>query len=213
MAPLDGADRHGEPLDVCGQFEHPGLATDRPTMIDWTGRETTADQSRIEAVLDVRNLNPDQQLLHVGIGNSRFAQRFASQVKLIDGLTVAEPEQALAETLSISNYTVYCMSKYSREFLVRIERRYDYIVDNNLASYACCRYHLYRMFDNYVWCLGHQGRILTDQGGMDWTVDDDPRWQLSYDDLVAIGARFRLTVARVTDTVYELRRMAEAERT
>jgi len=175
-------------------------------MIDWTGRDTTADQLRIEAVLDARSLTRNKQLLHVGIGNSRFAQRFASQVALIDGLTVAEPERAFADTLSIGNYTVYCISKYSRDFLLRIEHQYDYIVDNNLASYACCRYHLYRMFDNYVWCLRRQGRILTDQGGMDWTVDDDPRWQLSYDDLVDIGYRFDLTVARVTDTVYELRR-------
>ena len=84
--------------------------------------------------------------------------------------------------------------------------RYDYIVDNNLASYACCKYHFHLMLDSYLACLRPGGRILTDQRGMDYSVGDDHRWRLSFDDLVALGDRFPIVAGRLTDTVYELRR-------
>ena len=193
--------------EVCGTLDHPGLATDMPIWIDHTGLETTVDQARIEVALETLPLNRETQILHVGVGNSRFAERFAPRVRRVDGLTVCEPEQQLADGLAIANYTVHLLSKYSREFLLEIEHRYDYIVDNNLASYACCKYHFHRMLDNYVWCLRPGGRVLTEQRGMDFTVEDDPRWKLTYDDLVAVGRRFGLRAGVVTDTVYELRRV------
>jgi hypothetical protein len=40
---------------------------------------------------------------------------------------------------------------------------------------------------------------------MAFTVDEDPRWQLTFDDLVALEALFPFKVSAVTDTVYELR--------
>lgn len=192
--------------EICGKLDHPGLATDVPRWIDHTDLDTTVDQARIEEALAGMSPSGHQQILHVGVGNSRLAQRFAPRVRLVDGITVWKPEKSLADSLAIANYTVHFLSKYSREFLLTIENEYDYIVDNNLASFACCKYHFYRMLDNYLWCLRPGGRILTDQRGMDWTVENDPRWQLTYEDLVALGERFPLTAARVTDTVYELRR-------
>jgi hypothetical protein len=192
--------------EICGKLDHPGLAMDIPRWIDHTDLDTTVDQARIEAALAGMSPSDRQQILHVGVGNSRLARRFAPYVRLVDGITVWGPEKSLADSLAIANYTVHFLSKYSREFLLTIENEYDYIVDNNLASFACCKYHFYRMLDNYLWCLRPGGRILTDQRGMDWTVENDPRWQLTYDDLVALGERFPLTAARVTDTVYELRR-------
>jgi len=190
--------------EVCGKLDHPGLATDMPIWVDHTRDETTVDQARIEDALEGMELE-GRRILHVGVGNSGFAKRFAPQVTLIDGLTVSEPEKALGDSLSISNYTVHLLSKYSREFLQVIGNRYDYVVDNNLASFACCKYHFYRMLDNYLWCMQPGARILTDQRGMDFTVEEDPRWQLTYDDLVALEELFPLEVAAVTDAVYELR--------
>ena len=190
--------------EVCGRLDRPGLATDMPLWVDHSRDETTVDQARIEDALEGIEVG-GRDILHVGVGNSRLAQRFAGRARLIDGLTVSEPEKALADSLRIPNYTVHLLSKYGREFLVRIENRYDYIVDNNLASFACCKYHFHRMFDNYLWCLQPGGCILTDQRGMDWTVEDDPRWRLTYDDLVALERRFPIVVGGVTDTVYEIR--------
>ena len=190
--------------EVCGRLDEPGLALDMPRWIDHTELDTTVDQARIEAVLEHLPLGPDVQILHVGVGNSRFAQRFAPRVGWIDGLTVCDPERRLADSLAIPNYRVYLLSKYSREFLTTIRRSFDYVVDNNLASFACCKYHFYRMLDNYLWCLRPAGRVLTDQRGMDWTVEDDPRWQLTYDDLVALGERFPIEVSTLSDTVYAI---------
>jgi hypothetical protein len=196
--------------EICARLDHPGLATDISRWINHVGLDTTVDQASIEDALAALGLGGEQQILHVGVGNSQFAQRFAPMVARIDGITVWEPERTLAAVLGIANYTVHFLSKYSREFLLTIDGTYDYIIDNNLASFACCKYHFHRMFDNYLWCLRPGGRILTDQRGMDWTVEDDPRWQLTYDDLVAVGQRFALRAARLTETVYELRREASA---
>ena len=203
MSTPDPPSRFDSCLEICGRLEHPGLATDMPIWIDHTQEATTVDQAGIEDALETMDLR-DRCILHVGVGNSRFAQRFAGRIHLVDGLTVSHREKQLADSLRIPNYTVYFLSKYSREFLTTIENRYDFIVDNNLASFACCKYHFFRMFDNYLWCLRPGGRILTDQRGMDWTVDNDPRWQLSFADLVALQRRLPVAVARVTDTVYEI---------
>jgi hypothetical protein len=199
----DPPSRYDSCLEVCGRLEHPGLATDMPIWVDHTREETTVDQARIEDALERMDLS-GRDILHVGVGNSRFAQRFADRVRLVDGLTVSRPEKELADSLGIANYTAFLLSKYSRDFLIKIENRYDFIVDNNLASFACCKYHFFRMFDNYLWCLRPHGKILTDQRGMDFTVENDPRWQLTFEDLVALERRFPVAVARVTDTVYEI---------
>ena len=196
--------RYDACLELCGNLDNPGLAIDQPLWVDHTRDETTVDQARIEDALEAMVLD-GARLLHVGVGNSGLARRFAGRTRLIDGLTVSDAEKAVADSLAIPNYTVHLLSKYGRQFLQCVANRYDYIVDNNLASYACCKYHFHRMLDNYLWCLRPGGRILTDQRGMDFTVEQDPQWQLTYDDLVRLGERFPLVAGAVTDTVYELR--------
>jgi hypothetical protein len=74
--------------EVCGTIGSPGLALDLPIWIDHTKDETTIDQARIETELDKMDLS-GKTILHIGIGNSKFAQRFAGRVELIDGLTVS----------------------------------------------------------------------------------------------------------------------------
>ncbi|MGH8575480.1 MAG: hypothetical protein ACREXJ_00855, partial [Gammaproteobacteria bacterium] len=101
--------------EVCGRLEHPGLALDMPIWVDHTRDDTTVDQQRIEDALERMDLD-GRRILHVGVGNSRFAQRFAGRVRLIDGLTVSEHEKTLADSLHIANYTVYLLNKYSRDF-------------------------------------------------------------------------------------------------
>jgi hypothetical protein len=73
--------------DMCGQLEHPGLALHMSMWVDHTRDDTTVDQQRIEDVLERMDLD-GRRILHVGVGNSRFAQRFAGRVRLIDGPTV-----------------------------------------------------------------------------------------------------------------------------
>jgi hypothetical protein len=183
-------------------MDHPGLALDMPLWVDHTKDETTVDQARIEAQLDKLDLS-GKTILHIGVGNSQFARRFASRVDLIDGLTVSPNEKTLGDSLAIGNYTVYLLNKYSREFILTIRNRFDFIVDNNLASFACCKYHFYLMLDNYVWSLKPGGHILTDQQGMDWVIEDS-RWKLTYQDLLALEDKFPLKASRVSDTVFSM---------
>ena len=63
------------------------------------------------------------------------------------------------------------------------------------------------MLDNYLWCLEPGGSILTEQAGMDWTVDNDPRWKLRYGDLEALQEKFPVEAWKATGTVYGLRRL------
>lgn len=188
--------------EVCGATGSPGLALDMPIWVDHTKDETTIDQAAIEAELDRMDLS-GRNVLHVGVGNSKFAERFAGKVNLIDGLTVSHNEKTLADSSGIANYTVFLLSKYSREFILTIKNKYDFIIDNNMASFACCKFHFYLMLDNYVWSLKPGGQILTEQHGMDWVIEDS-RWKLTYQDLIALKDKFPLRAERVTDTVFAL---------
>jgi len=188
--------------EICGNLQQPGLAHGEAKYIDHADLETTVDQLAIEKALlglPWRGRN----LLHVGTGNSRLARRFAGELRLIDGVTICEREIDLAKALRIGNYTVHYLNKYGRDFLVHLRNRYDYVVDNNMASFVCCRYHFYRLLDNYLGVLNPGGRILTDQRGMDWTVDE-PRWRLTYQDLRDLERTFPLRVSRLAETVYAL---------
>jgi hypothetical protein len=189
-------------LDVCGNLDRPGVALDMPLWIEHAHLDTTVDQARIEdAIQDLewRGAN----LLHIGVGNSCFAERFSPGAALIDGITVCQSELERAQSLGIPNYTVHFLNKYGREFSGTIRNHYDFVIDNNLASYACCKYHFYRMLDNYLAVMKPGARILTDQRGMDFTVEEK-RWILSYRDLEALERKFPVRVSRVTDTVYAI---------
>jgi hypothetical protein len=188
--------------EVCGNMNRPGLALDMPIWVDHTRDETTVDQARIETELDRMDLD-GKAILHIGVGNSKFAQGFASRVDLIEGLTVSQNEKSLADSLGIANYTVYFLNKYSREFVLTIKHKFDFIIDNNLASFVCCKYHFYLMLDNYLWALKSGGQILTDQQGMDWVIEDQ-RWQLSYQDLHALERKFPVKASKITETVFSI---------
>jgi cyclopropane fatty-acyl-phospholipid synthase-like methyltransferase len=193
-----------DPSETCGAVDNPPPLTIDPVLVDASSSETTADQQRIEEVLDGFELDPETTILHVGVGNSLLAQRFALSVRRIDGLTVSRQEKRLGDSLRIGNYTIHVLNKHSGMLVTTLGRRYDFVVDNNPASFACCPHHLYRMFDEYSRLLRPNGRILTDQIGLAWRVGDDPSWLLTYDDLEALGGQFGLQAARITDSVFEL---------
>ena len=186
--------------EYCGS-EQPGVASNDEA-IDWTQQQTTPDQVRIEAVLDTMSLT-GAQLLHVGVGNSKLAQRFASRLSGVDGLTVHHNEKIYADALAIANYTVYVLNKYSREVVSVLSHTYDFIIDNNLASFACCKKHFFIMLENYLSLLRSRGRILTCQIGMD-AYHDDFGCTMAYADLVSLERQFPVLVSKLTDVVYAL---------
>jgi hypothetical protein len=187
--------------EFCGNREQPWV-TRISEAIDWTQQETTRDQACIEAVLDTKTVT-GASILHVGVGNSKFAQRFASRARRIDGLTVHQNEKARADALGIRNYTVYELNKYSPEFVAIITQTYDFIIDNNLASFACCKYHFAIMVENYLRVLAPHGQILTCQIGMD-AVHGEFGWTMTYADLVSLESLFPVRVSKLTDVVYAM---------
>jgi hypothetical protein len=187
--------------EFCGNREQPWV-TRISEAIEWTQQETTRDQACIEDVLDTMTVT-GASLLHVGVGNSKFAQRFASRARRIDGLTVHQNEKTRADALGIRNYTVYELNKYSPEFVAVITQTYDFIIDNNLASFACCKYHFAVMVENYLRVLAPHGQILTCQIGMD-AVHGEFGWVMTYADLVSLESRFPVRVSKLTDVVYAM---------
>jgi hypothetical protein len=177
-----------------------------PKWIEHANLDSTIDQQCIEQALNRMDWR-GKSILHVGVGNSRLAQRFAAGASLIDGITVCRSEVEKAESLGITNYRVYFLNKYGREFPLMLTNRYDFVIDNNLASYACCKYHFYRMLDNYLGAMEPGGQILTDQHGMDFTVEEN-RWLLSFDDLRGLEEKFPVRVSRIEGTVYSIVRQA-----
>ena len=65
--------RYATARPFCGHHAQPGV-TQVPGALDWSHQETTPDQVCIEAVLETV-LVPGASMLHVGVGNSKFAQR------------------------------------------------------------------------------------------------------------------------------------------
>ena len=185
----------------CGNPEQPGVTQIREAL-DWTHQETTRDQAHIEVVLETL-MAPDAVLLHVGVGNSQLAQRFASRARHIDGLTVHQHEKTYADALGLSNYTVYVLNKYSPAFDAVLTQPYDFIIDNNLASFACCHAHFSGMLAQYLRALTAHGQILTCQIGMD-AYQDDCGWSLSYADLVRLERQFPMHVSKLTALVYAI---------
>src|SRR5437764_8596280 len=121
---------------VCGKLDRPGIALANCFEIDYSRRQTSVDQARIEAWLGRTDL-AGKTLLHVGVGNSSLAKGLAHRVVRVDGLTAHPNEKAHADSLRIPNYRVVLLNKHSRE-LFRLRGAYDFIIDNNLASFACC---------------------------------------------------------------------------
>ena len=187
--------------EFCGNLEQPWV-TLNSAAVDWTQQETTRDQACIEAVLDTLAV-AGASILHVGVGNSRFAQRFASRAHRIDGLTVHQHEKTRADALGIPNYTVSVLNKHSPELVAVLTHTYDFIIDNNLASFACCKYHFAVMCENYLRVLTSYGQILTCQLGMD-AYHGAFGWVMTYADLVSLERKFPVHVAKLTDAVYAI---------
>jgi hypothetical protein len=192
-------------LDDCGH--EPDLTSPYPdSAINWIG-DSTPDQLRIEDVLSAL-AKRDCRILHVGVGNSDLASRFLSLGGWIDGVTIGEREwqmaQAAAFVLSHRYYTCQ-VNKYSAELVQAFKHApYDFIIDNNLASYACCVTHFHQMMDNYRNALAPGGAILTDRAGLAH-APGDPNWNL-VDDIQAVADRFGLVLTRETEMVYALRK-------
>ena len=171
----------------CGNEIAP-VIDESPRNRDWSQRPSTKDQLRIEDFLSAR-LTARTRLLHVGIGNSRLAQRFCHEVASIGGVTITRAEQELALSLRLPGYAPRLLNKYSGAF-ARMGGSFDFIVDNNPSTFACCRRHFARLMLACKSMLAPGGLMLTDRAGLAHLADDAPelqRWSFSAEDWFALA--------------------------
>jgi len=187
--------RLGELPERCGADAAPGLAIEDEWR-DWSSQPTTPDQLAIERYLAGHDLS-EKRILHVGVGNSSLARRFAGRAKEIVGLTVAPEEFALAERLAIANYRVVLHNKHLGAD-AGVRGPFDFIVDNNPTTFACCLTHFAAMLGSYAAMLAPDGQILTERRGLAWVHDEtcDPRWSFDFTDWAAAGAPLGLRAWR-----------------
>jgi hypothetical protein len=161
---------------------------------DWSAKHTTPDQFRIENELG-RLKYAGTRTLHVGIGNSEFAERWRSEMAEILGITIAPMEKRHADRLSLPNYSCFLMNKYDPA-LASLTEGLDFIVDNNPSFAACCKFHFFTMWNSYRMLLKPGGMVLTDMEGMKWVIPGgDLRWSLDDTDISWIADRFGFEVS------------------
>ncbi len=193
-------------VGFCGSDEQPGR-DEVPEWQIWTDHETTTDQVRIEECLD-EAANSASAIFHVGVGNSSLARRFSHRASAICGITLHQEEKALADSLGLPNYTVSVINKYSQG-MANIGSEFDFIIDNNPSSFACCLFHFCRMMVSYNEMLRVGGALLTDELGLGWVVTDgDPAWSLSWENWVRLGEALKMSARQMTPSVYSLIRTA-----
>ena len=186
----------------CGERVAPGVV-DVEDWRDWSRRNTTPDQLRIEDYLDQFDLR-GRSILHIGIGNSGLAKRLAARARLICGTTIMPAEIEHAERLRLSNYRVSVHNKY-RGSDDAPDGRFDFIVDNSMTGFCCCLTHLLVMLDFYSSSLAPGGQIVTDRIGLAWAVDPDrPDWGFRFDDLAAVAALAGLKAYRIDANLHVL---------
>jgi hypothetical protein len=160
---------------------------------DWSAKHTTPDQFRIENELG-RLQYAGTRTLHVGIGNSKFAERWHSEMAEVLGITIAPMEKRHADGLSLPNYSCFLMNKYDPAIACLTEGL-DFIVDNNPSFAACCKFHFFTMWNSYKMLLKPGGMVLTDTAGMEWVIPGgDLRWSLDDSDISWIADRFGFEV-------------------
>jgi hypothetical protein len=170
------------PFD-CGVTAEPGVRFSEE-LRDWSDKATTPDQRRMERYVDRYDLR-QKRILHIGIGNSGFAQRFHGRTKEIVGTTIDKPEMKVARSVALPNYRFVMHNKFSGEN-EGIEGPFDFILDNNPTSPCCCIRHLATLFDFYSDKLSADGQVVTDRQGLEWFPEDsNPRWSFSFDDLAS----------------------------
>jgi hypothetical protein len=176
-------------------------------LIDYSSCAPTDDQMAINRWLTRAPL-AGKRILHVGAGNSSIASLLADDVDAVVAVTVSVDEWRHAQRLDLPGYTPLLMNKHGETFANAFDAgSFDYIVDNNLSSFACCQKHFERYFAAIAEAMAEDGVILTHWFGMQWVLDvgvDDvePAWLLDEHKLRTIATAFGLRLDRDGDVFF-----------
>ncbi len=187
---------HRCPAD-CGAADPPHAYRD----VSFADGQVSPDQARIAEVLPGL-LEPTTRLLHVGVGCSDLAARFAADVARIDGVTVLVDEAERAASLRLPTYRVWRFNKHGPA-LATLPGPYDLVVDNNPGSFACCVRHFRGTMATYAALLAPGGRLVTEERGARWRQPGgiSLRWR----HWAREGRTLGLVPERLTATVWALR--------
>lgn len=181
--------------------------SDLPSWRVWTQRPTTGGQLRIEAKLE-ELVTGHPSVLHIGIGNSSLARRFAPRLARLVGTTISEEEAALANGLGLGNYKVRLANKLTCD-MDGIPGPFDFIVDNNPTGFACCLPHFAQMMATYLRLLKPMGGLLlTERQGLGWVCHGNhPGWSFSRGDWETLASICSTTTAFPSDEVFAMRHL------
>jgi len=145
----------------------------------WEDRAVTSDEMDIINFLDNKKKIQLRSVLHVGIGNSYFAKKFATRFN-ITGITISQKEVEAAETMQLLNYKVFLFDKYSIQFKKFLDKNsFDLIIDTNLKSYSCCQETFEFMINNILKSIKPNGMLITSINGMKWFKKLKPKLSFS----------------------------------
>ena len=148
----------------------------------WENRKTTSDEADIIDFIKKKIDLNNKILLHLGIGNSEIASIYKGAKKII-GITISNSEIQKAKDLKLKNYNVFLFDKYSINFCEFIRKfKFDYIVDTNLKSYACCQESFDYMLLTLKEILLDDGKLITSRKGMNWYKKLKPKLSFNFKD-------------------------------
>ena len=145
----------------------------------WEDRAITTDELDIINFLDNEKKIKFKSVLHIGVGNSYFAKKFARRFN-IKGITISQEEVKKANSMNLINYQVYLLDKYSTQFKNFLSKNtFDLIIDTNLKSYTCCQETFEFMISNIFKSINSNGMLITSINGMKWFKDLKPKLSFS----------------------------------
>lgn len=146
----------------------------------WEDRPVTTDEIDIINFLKKNNKSKFKSILHIGIGNSYFANIFNDNNSII-GITVSQKEILKAKSFNLPNYKVYLCDKYSIAFNnITSKNKFDLVVDANLKSYSCCQKSFEIMMENIFQSMNSNGMIITSINGMKWVKKLKPKLTFTF---------------------------------
>ena len=133
----------------------------------WVERKTTSDLRLIQDYLSsIKNTS----ILQVGTGNMSLYKSLYNGSGVFYGITIVEAEADLGRKTLVEysdiRSKVVLLDKYSADFSFLEGKRVSVIVDNDISSYACCKYHFDKMLRVYSELITENGIILVGLKGL-----------------------------------------------
>jgi len=142
----------------CSDLEQPSIKYSDGS---WVNRKTTSDLTRIQDFL--LRQQDGLAIFQAGIGNSSLYRLLQNKIERFVGVTISEEEVSYAAAQFPEDfghrYEVRLSNKYTAD-IKTFGQDFDYIIDNDISSYACCKHHFEIMLTSYRSMLKPEGAVL-----------------------------------------------------